>query len=284
MTALELSYPGQIARAHDPDRFLASMFVRSPNAREAIWTLLAFNHEIAKTREVVSEPQIGLIRLQWWRDAVSEAFAGQPKSHQIVEPLGAYATECHWSEALFERLIVARERDLDNEPLADVPALENYAQETSYPLFMIMAQSLGPFSEQDPWCDYLRRFSIGYALTGILRAMAFYLRDRHVPLPQDLLSQQDMTASRLVDFPHDQRLTPLIRQLAIVAEQHLNAARHGRSAIPKSMVPIFLPAVSASMALKRLKASNYNVFDEGVVAASPLQPIAYSWASLTQRW
>ena len=284
MAALELSYAGQMAREHDPDRFLASMFVKSPEAREAIWTLLALNHEIAKTREVVSEPQIGLIRLQWWRDAVAEAFAGTPKSHQVVEPLAAFAKQCGWSQDLFERLINAREHDLEAEPLADVNALEHYAQETSYPLFLLMAQSLGAVSEADPWCEYLRRFSIGYALTGILRAMAFYLRDRHVPLPQDMLSELEVTASRLVDFPHDERLKPLIQQIATVAERHLTAARKGRGNVPKSMRPLFLPAVSASMALKRLKSSNYNVFDEAVISASPLQPLAYSWASLTGRW
>lgn len=284
MTEQALSYAGEMARKHDPDRFLASMFVKDPTARDAIWTLLAFNHEVAKTREVVSEPQIGLIRLQWWRDAVAEAFAGTPKSHQVVEPLARYAAAFKWSKPLFDRLIDARERDLANDPLADMAALEAYADATSYPLFLLMAQCFGEASEESEGADCLRSVSKAYALTGILRAMAYYLNDRYVPLPQDLMAEQQVTASRLSDFPHDKRLQPLIGQVAELAEQHLNAARRTRGTVPKSWRPLLLPAVSASMALKRLRASNFNVFDENIVTASPLQPLAYSWASLTSQW
>ena len=33
-------------------------------------TLYAFNHELARAREAVSEPPLALIRLQWWREVV----------------------------------------------------------------------------------------------------------------------------------------------------------------------------------------------------------------------
>jgi 15-cis-phytoene synthase len=58
-----------LVRRHDPDRFLTSLFA-PPEKRDALLTLYAFNHELARAREAVSEPPLALIRLQWWREVV----------------------------------------------------------------------------------------------------------------------------------------------------------------------------------------------------------------------
>ena len=64
-----LSYCGQEVRKYDKDRFLTALFAPA-DRREALFALYAFNLEIAKTREVVTEPVLGQIRLQWWYDAI----------------------------------------------------------------------------------------------------------------------------------------------------------------------------------------------------------------------
>src|SRR4051794_28190129 len=83
----KLSPVGAIVRRHDRDRFLTALFAPAAR-REALFALYAFNFEVAKTREVVSEPMLGQIRLQWWREAVDEIFAGgRVRSHEVVQPL-----------------------------------------------------------------------------------------------------------------------------------------------------------------------------------------------------
>jgi phytoene/squalene synthetase len=57
----------KMVRRHDPDRFLTALFA-PPDKRDALLTLYAFNHELARAREVASEPHMALIRLQWWRE------------------------------------------------------------------------------------------------------------------------------------------------------------------------------------------------------------------------
>ncbi|MGD0108468.1 MAG: squalene/phytoene synthase family protein [Rhodopila sp.] len=61
-----------LVRRHDPDRFLTALFA-PPERRHALLTLYAFNHELARAREVASEPALALIRLQWWREVVEGA-------------------------------------------------------------------------------------------------------------------------------------------------------------------------------------------------------------------
>src|ERR1700730_69402 len=73
-----------LVRRHDPDRFLTALFA-PPEKRDALLTLYAFNHELARAREAVSEPPLGLIRLQWWREVVE----GARRRHEVAEPLTA---------------------------------------------------------------------------------------------------------------------------------------------------------------------------------------------------
>src|SRR5258708_38864649 len=68
-------YCAQQVRRFDHDRYLGTMFAREP-VQARLFALYAFNVEIARVREIVSEPVIGQMRLQWWRDAITEFAAG----------------------------------------------------------------------------------------------------------------------------------------------------------------------------------------------------------------
>ena len=84
--ANQLSYPASLVRQHDHDRFLCSLFAPSEK-REGLFALYAVNSEIARTREIVSEPMLGLIRLQWWREAIDSVYSDTPREHEVVKAL-----------------------------------------------------------------------------------------------------------------------------------------------------------------------------------------------------
>jgi phytoene/squalene synthetase len=74
-------------RETDRDRFLAALFAPEP-ARRDLLALLAFDHELARTRIVTREPLLARIRLAWWREAAVEAAGtGQPRAQPIVDAL-----------------------------------------------------------------------------------------------------------------------------------------------------------------------------------------------------
>ena len=60
----------RIARDGDPDRALAALFAPR-ESRADLLALIAFNVELARIAEQVSEPELGAIRMQWWREAWS---------------------------------------------------------------------------------------------------------------------------------------------------------------------------------------------------------------------
>lgn len=103
----------ETVRAADRDRFLAALFAPEPR-RSDLLALLAFDHELARTRTVTREPMLARIRLQWWREAVAEAAApGTPRAQPIVESLSETVRRHHLTPEQLEALIDAREEEID---------------------------------------------------------------------------------------------------------------------------------------------------------------------------
>jgi NADH dehydrogenase [ubiquinone] 1 alpha subcomplex assembly factor 6 len=257
----ELSYCASELRRVDPDRFLLCLFAPE-RVREDWFALYAFNHEIAKVREVVSETAIGRIRLQWWREAIDEIVAGTPRRHAVVEALVPGFAAHGWQAEAFHALIDAREADLDGEVPADTASLVAYAHQTTAPLQRLLLQTLGHHEQESASTEAAQAAGAAYALTGLLRAFAFQLQERRVMLPEDRLREAGVEAGRLPDFPNDERIRPVIRELADTAHALLSEARVLRRNVPGRLTPVMLPGVLAGLGLKRLRQAGYNPFDQ----------------------
>ncbi len=244
--AKEISYCGQMVRDHDPDRFLLSMLVPAEH-RAALWALFAFNYEIAKTREVVSETQLGLIRLQWWRGEIEKIYKGEgvPEGEvlcALAKVIQSYDLPCEH----FETLICAREFDLEDVLPANLEGLLNYADFTTTPLMKMVVQIMGG----DPDVEPSQSVAVNYALAGLLRAVPRCAQQRHCFLPEDLLNMQDVKLSQLYELKPEPALCRVIEAVSgeiIAGIQSDNRFLHLSQAL-------------ALIYAKQLKKLNYNVF------------------------
>ena len=75
----------RILRA-DEDRWISSRYAKD-DQRQALTALYALAYELARVRLVVSEEGLGLIRFQWWRDAISEIEMGKVREHDVARAL-----------------------------------------------------------------------------------------------------------------------------------------------------------------------------------------------------
>lgn len=106
-------YVLDVVRAADRDRFLGALFAPEP-ARGGLLALLAFDHELARTRVVTREPMLARIRLEWWREAVGEAAGtGKPRAQPIVESLSETVRRHRLRPQDLAALIDAREEEID---------------------------------------------------------------------------------------------------------------------------------------------------------------------------
>ena len=149
MTDRRLSACAVLVRQHDHDRYLVDLFAPA-DRREALFALHAFNHEIAKTRHVVTEPILGRIRLQWWRDSITGTVRGSPANgHEVLTPLSDAIVRHALSPEYFERLITAQEREVDGEAINTPEDLESHAEDVCAPLLYLALEILGAEGEAD---------------------------------------------------------------------------------------------------------------------------------------
>jgi Squalene/phytoene synthase len=102
-----------LVRGADRDRFLAALFAPEP-ARSDLLALLAFDHELARTRTVTREPMLARIRLQWWREAAVEAAGtAKPRAQPVVESLSETVRRRGLAPERLVALIDAREEEIE---------------------------------------------------------------------------------------------------------------------------------------------------------------------------
>jgi 15-cis-phytoene synthase len=118
-----------LVRTHHRDRYIASLFAPD-DKRPHILALYAFDAEIARIPALVSEPQIGEIRLQWWRDTLNALFAGETTDHPVAMALGKAIAVGQLPRQSLLNLIDARARELYADPMPDLNELEGYLGET----------------------------------------------------------------------------------------------------------------------------------------------------------
>jgi NADH dehydrogenase [ubiquinone] 1 alpha subcomplex assembly factor 6 len=266
-------------RRHDRDRFQTALFAPGER-RDALFALYAFNFEVARIREVTREPILGRIRLQWWRDAIAEIFAGAtPRRHEIVEPLAIAIRDHRLSRAYFDALLDARELDLAEHAPASMEALEAYAEGSSASLVSLALEILGVREGEAVavGCSV----GIAYALSGLLAAIPFHARMKRVYLPQDVIDSSGIDIEGgLFELKPSPALADSVHESAARAGYHLGAARAQRRVVPREALPALLPAVLAERRLKRLERLNYNVFDARWSRPDTLQSWRLTWAAL----
>lgn len=231
---MTLTYSGNIIRQQDSDRFLLSLFAPA-HCRPALWALFAFNYEIAKTREVVSDTTIGLIRLQWWRDAIAEIYERKiPRSHPVIDELSAVIKEHGLLREDFDALIYAREFDLEGVAPANMAGLLHYCDYTTTPLMRLACKIIGAEVEE----EVLRQASIEYALIGILRATPHLFHQRRMMLPQDILTHYNMSGQKIFDFNQVKNLPAVTRQILEKKNISYPASLRIKNRFLKAMVAI----------------------------------------------
>ena len=230
-----------LLRRHDPDRFLTVLFA-PPDKRDGLLALYAFNHELARAREAVSEPPLALIRLQWWREVVE----GAVRRHEVATPLTAAIARCLLARDDLLALIAAREIEAD----PSIPTLEDwraYVLASAGGVAVAAGRALGA---ADP--EQFRPLGAAYGVAGVVRSVGVLAAHRRCLLPEDRLRAQGLSVEAVIAAPHAPAVHVVRRELAEVGRALLKEWNQAR--IPRNAVAAALPAVLARRDLARWSA------------------------------
>jgi phytoene synthase len=228
---------GSLAREHDRDRWLSTLFAPEA-ARAHLNALTAFNYEVGRLREVLREPLAGELRLTWWREALTgrREAAGNPVAEALLDTISKFSLPM----ILFENHLEARQFDLYDDPMPSLSDLEGYCGETSSSLFQLDALILGEGREVGA-AEASGHAGVAYAITGLLRALPLTSARGQVYLPRELLERHGVSPEDVRARRAGAGLAAALRELCAAARGHLKKAEARIGELAKPIAPAYAP-------------------------------------------
>ncbi|RKP09300.1 isoprenoid synthase domain-containing protein [Thamnocephalis sphaerospora] len=269
-----IQYCRDLVRKYDHEHYLCGLLYPA-HLRNGYWALRAFFIELSAVREAVSDPRIGQMRLQFWRDAVDSTFKGHPPQHPVTVALsqtvlahstGEGAVRPLVSSSWMKRIINEREKDMEDPYHATMESLEAYVEAAHASAMYLQLELLGVRSvSADHIASHIGK---AYGLVTLLRATPFHASKRRTYLPAALLAEHGVSQEDLFrNGPTAEGLHDVVYDVASVAHRHLEVAkdhwvddRH-RKDVPSHAFTAMLAAIPARTYLDRLQQVHFNVFD-----------------------
>uniref|UniRef100_A0A7S2XRQ9 Phytoene synthase n=1 Tax=Attheya septentrionalis TaxID=420275 RepID=A0A7S2XRQ9_9STRA len=285
----------ELVRTRDFEGYLCGLLMPS-HARESYFAVRSLNVELASIKDGRRKRNVGgagddpslasRLRMQWWREAINGMYEDSPVveepsvagflSHMstsqqhspIVRSVRRATQSADLTRRFLDRLVDAREADLEQSQMTTLQQLTEYSEETSSSVLYLSLECAGVRDEDADSAAY--HVGVGSGLVSTLRSTV-YRAEHHeeVALPVDVMEKYGVEDQFLLsggqtndDSKQQQEaLQNAVREVAHLAAAHLARARQLQSRVPKAGRPSLLPAVPALMYLQQLQSAQYNVFD-----------------------
>jgi NADH dehydrogenase [ubiquinone] 1 alpha subcomplex assembly factor 6 len=248
----------------------------------------------------ISNP--GSIRLQWWRDAIDDVYNEETLTHArtnhaalhqpVMRSLARSIRQHRLTRVFFDRLLDAREHDLDVSQHPTVQHLVEYSEETASSLLYLILESAASATTSTSGADnnddddnamdiaYEVASHIGVA-TGIVTALRstapLASRRGELSIPNDLMRKHSVKSPYLLNPKTDRpaifdpltasedltlnynALRGATMELANIAMAHMSEARAKQSKIPtEQQTSLLLSAVPVMHYLDTLTSNSNN--------------------------
>lgn len=260
MAALDTNFEvcEDLVRRGDKDRYLTTLFAPA-DRRPALQALYAFNIEVARVRDLVSDPLPGEMRLQWWRDALAGCGHGEIGRHPVAAAVIETIDRFDLPLDPFLELVEARTFDLYDDPMPSLADLETYCRATASVLMRLGVRVLGA-GDCLPAASMAQQGGVAYALTGLMRALPFHASRGQVFLPQDVLARHGADAGAVLGGRATPELLAALAELRTVAWSHLCDAGGCIPDIRKDAMAALLPISLVKPYLERMDRPDYHPF------------------------
>lgn len=249
----QLSLCAQEIRKNDHDHFLCGLFAPQDHQND-FFAIQFFYTETLRIRDAVSEAQLGLIRLQWWRDLVDGIYSGQRSTeaengtHQEFAQTLARRTI---DQTLFDRYFNARSFDMEDRPHDDLAALLRYCEATGGLIAQIKEAAIGYKPH-----EAALKIGTANAICYIIRTLAHQSRIARSKLPLSLIKKHNLDMNGFYKFESSPELKNIVKELVDEMERLIAQARTEGA----TSNAVLLNTVSLEDYLKRLKKVDYDPF------------------------
>jgi phytoene synthase len=246
-----------LVRSYDFARYASTLFVPVAQ-RRALLAVYAFNVEISRVRDQVSQPLPGEIRLQWWTDMLAGEGHGGIEGNPVAAELKAAIRNYRLPVERLSRLIDEHQFDLYNDPMPTLAALEGYINDTSSALFSLGAAIAGWHS---PEIEHLARHAgLAQGIAQVMVALPLDASRRQLFVPLQLLENSGSGMEEVFAGKETPKLRAALDQLIGEAQEHLKTALALMASVPPEVKPVFLPLKLVARDLKRMSRADSDPF------------------------
>lgn len=260
-------------RRNDNENYISNL-LQPRCIRLAHAALRVFNVELASIRGQVSNEDLGRMRLAHFRSSFeaikslrvdndhSAIIPATPVMECLAEAITRFPN-APWH--LLERLLDARERDLQYPNYESLESLEQLGRDTQGVLMRIHAGLLGDTTTGDDESEISQLGDICGSAVGlciVLRGVPAHAVSRMCYMPRELVREHKVSSDGLLTGSEDARVVYML--VASRASEVLNDGRRGIEGIDKAVRPAFWGIAMGGEYLRRLQRANGKVFDEGL--------------------
>ena len=267
-----------LVRSHDFVRYASSLFLPA-RQRRAVLALYAFNVEISRVREVVSQPLAGEIRLQWWTDMLAGTGHGGIEGNPVAAELNLVIQHSELPVERLSRLVDEHQFDLYNDPMPTMAALESYLNDTFCTLFALAAEISG---WRIPEIEHLARHAgLAQGMARVVSAFPLDSSRRQLFLPLQVLERHGADMEAAFAGRKTPQLRAALDQLIGEALGHLRTALTLLPNVPPEVRPVFLPLALAKRDLTSMARAESDLFTPP--ASSRLRTLWTLWRASRSR-
>jgi phytoene synthase len=247
----------ELVRSHDFSRYASALFVPAAQ-RRALLALYAFNVEVSRVHELVSQPLPGEMRLQWWTDMLAGVDHGGVEGNPVAAELLLAIRAWRLPVERLSRLIEEHQFDLYNDPMPTMAALEGYINDTSSALFSLAALIAGQMSEE---IEHLARHAgLAQGITQVMASLPLDASRRQLFVPQQILESHGCGIEEVFAGRETQKLRAAFDQLLGEAKGHLKTAFGLLEMVPPQVRPMFLPLAQVRRDIVRMSRADSDPF------------------------
>ena len=306
----DFAYCVDLVQNRDRETYLSGL-LQPESSRFAYFAIRSFNVELASIKDGSISRKVGgaqfeesgasmalKLRIKWWRDALDQIYdqsdegSSRPPpedefmaslsssvwNNPVTRVLNDAIHEKHLTRRFLERLLEAREADLDIRQLDTMDEVIDYSESIFSSLFYLSLETADVREEESDIVAY--HAGIGVGLTTALRGALIRLAHGECSIPKELLPGfpyhkfNEGDPQDLLTDNEKKILSEAIYFMAYEAKKHLSKARELQTNVPKHARQSFLPVIPSIHYLPKLEKADYNIFDPKLMEADRLTILA----------
>ncbi|KAJ8867179.1 hypothetical protein PR048_030973 [Dryococelus australis] len=129
-------------RQFDHENFMCTLLLPSSYRASAL-AIRAFNIEVARVQDHVSDSRIGQMRMKFWEDTIEKIYSDNVPQHPVAIELHHAFKRHKLTKRFLKRLIAVRSAQLTCPSFPDLDAIELYCEASVASVYYLLLETAG---------------------------------------------------------------------------------------------------------------------------------------------